>query len=110
MFPIMLNWANVSEYPNNVKNPDDVIVSRYQIELGIYAPTGNFESGTLVNSGAPANIGRNYWTFEPSAAADYFIAPTKLDQYNLEFTISSGFDFNTENGATHYQNRRSISS
>ncbi len=69
----------------------------YQTEFGIYAPTGNFESGAL------ANLGRNYWTFEPSAAASYLLALPEANPYSFEFTTSAGFDFNTKNDATHYQ-------
>ena len=108
-FPIMLNWANWATYPEKPKQDlSDLLFSyqsRYQAEFGIYAPTGNFESGPLPDSAAPANIGRNYWTFEPGAAASYLIAPASKDlqQYLLGFTISPGIDFNTKNGKTHYQ-------
>jgi len=33
---------------------------KYDVRLGIYAPTGEYEKGQL------ANAGRNYWTFEPA--------------------------------------------
>jgi len=91
MFPIMLNWAKP------VKNEDYPSVLQFQAEFGVFAPTGNFESGTL------ANIGRNYWTFEPSAVASYLVAPLNTRPYSFQFTTSAGFDFNTKNGATHYQ-------
>jgi hypothetical protein len=108
LLPIMLNWANLARYPAEPKDPKDVLFGYqwgYQAEFGIYAPTGNFESHGLPNSAAPANLGRNYWTFEPSAAAGYLIAPAKeeLQNYLVGFTISPGIDFNTKNGATQYQ-------
>jgi hypothetical protein len=91
MFPILLNWA---KYTADKNFP---YLSRYQTEFGVFAPTGNFESGPK------ANIGRNYWTFEPSAAASYLISPSATSSYSFEFTTAAGFDFNTKNGATHYQ-------
>ena len=78
MFPLMMGWHKGDW--------------KYQTEFGIYMPTGNFTKGDL------ANVGRNYWTFEPSAAISYFSLTT-----GFEFTASAGFDFNTKNGATHYQ-------
>ncbi|MGA9912569.1 MAG: transporter [Paraburkholderia sp.] len=65
---------------------------KWQGTFGIYAPTGNFEKGAL------ANIGKNYWTFEPGAAASYLSS-----KYGFELTAFTGFDFNTENGTTNYQ-------
>ncbi|MGA7762553.1 MAG: transporter, partial [Candidatus Binataceae bacterium] len=38
---------------------------KWQGTFGIYAPTGDFKKGAL------ANVGTNYWTFEPGAAASY---------------------------------------
>ena len=65
---------------------------KWQGTFGIYAPTGNFEKGSL------ANVGTNYWTFEPGAAASYLSS-----KYGFELTAFTGFDFNTENGTTNYQ-------
>ena len=65
---------------------------KWQGTFGIYAPTGNFEKGAL------ANVGTNYWTFEPGAAASYLSS-----KYGFELTAFTGFDFNTENGTTNYQ-------
>ena len=65
---------------------------KWQGAFGIYAPTGNFQKGAL------ANIGTNYWTFEPSAAASYLSS-----KYGFELTAFTGFDFNTKNGTTNYQ-------
>ena len=65
---------------------------KWQGTFGIYAPTGNFAKGAL------ANVGYNYWTFEPAAAASYLSS-----KYGFELTAFTGFDFNTENGTTNYQ-------
>ena len=65
---------------------------KWQGTFGIYAPTGNFDKGAL------ANVGTNYWTFEPGAAASYLSS-----KYGFELTAFTGFDFNTENGTTNYQ-------
>jgi hypothetical protein len=92
MFPVMLGWKKVP-----AEGEPKTYSLSYQTELGIYAPTGNFDSGT------PANIGRNYWTFEPSAAGSYLLALPPTNPYAFAFTTSVGFDFNTKNGATHYQ-------
>ena len=65
---------------------------KWQGAFGIYAPTGDFKKGAL------ANIGTNYWTFEPSAAASYLSS-----KYGFELTAFTGFDFNTKNDTTNYQ-------
>ena len=65
---------------------------KWQGTFGIYAPTGDFKKGAL------ANVGTNYWTFEPGAAASYLSS-----KYGFELTAFTGFDFNTENGTTNYQ-------
>jgi hypothetical protein len=93
MLPFMMAW-NLSKLDRK-SNPYTLT---YQTTLGVYAPTGNFENDNV------ANIGRNYWTFEPSAAASYLLAPTEATRYYaFEFTSSVGFDFNTKNGATRYR-------
>ena len=79
MYPFMLGWTNASDM-------------KYDVRLGVYAPTGNYDKGRL------ANPGRNYWTFEPSVSFSWL--STKI---GTEFTVFSGFDFNTENEDTHYQ-------
>lgn len=78
MFPMMMGW----------KYGD----LKWQGQFGVYAPTGTFNKGDL------ANIGRNYWTFEPSAAVS--LLSSKI---GLEVTAFAGFDFNTENYTTEYQ-------
>jgi hypothetical protein len=79
IIPLMIGWSDFPSW-------------KLQGQLGIYAPTGNYEKDNA------ANIGRNYWTFEPSAALQYF----NLDS-GLVFNSSIGFDFNTKNGAKRYQ-------
>jgi hypothetical protein len=97
MFPILLNWNEYRFLRPEIKDQNFPYLSRYQMGFGIFAPTGAFESGPK------ANIGKNYWTFEPSAAVSYVLTPSVGSPYSLEFTNSAGFDFNTENGKTHYQ-------
>jgi hypothetical protein len=65
---------------------------KWESRFGIYAPTGGFETGQL------ANVGKNYWTFEPVLAAS-----SLSTRIGLELTGFAGLDFNTENGATDYQ-------
>ena len=61
-------------------------------QLNIYAPTGDYDVGSL------ANVGLNYWTFEPMVSFSYL--STKI---GLEITTTAGLDFNTNNNATDYQ-------
>jgi len=84
LYPFMLGWTNSADM-------------KYDVRLGIYAPTGSYEQGQL------ANAGRNYWTFEPAISFSWL--STKI---GTEFTVFSGFDFNTENDATHYQSGTSF--
>lgn len=60
--------------------------------LGIYAPTGDYEKGKL------ANVGKNYWTFEPMVTMSWISS-----KIGLELTGFVGMDFNTENTKTDYQ-------
>lgn len=60
--------------------------------LAVYAPTGDYEVGRL------ANLGKNFWTVEPTAAVMYF------GQNNgVEASLFFGMDFNTENNDTNYK-------
>ena len=59
--------------------------------LDIYLPTGAYDQNDL------ANVGRNYWTFEP------IIAFTYLSDQGLELSAKLMYDFNTENDDTDYQ-------
>jgi hypothetical protein len=63
----------------------------YAVGLDIIVPTGAYDKHDL------ANIGRNYWTFEPVFAATY------LNEAGCEASIKLMYDFNTENSATDYQ-------
>ncbi|MFL5250167.1 MAG: transporter [Myxococcales bacterium] len=78
LYPFLLGWTR-----------GDL---QYDVRLGIYAPTGKYEVGSL------ANLGKNYWTFEPGLAVSWLSAKTGLE--------ASGFvavDLNTRNDATDYQ-------
>jgi hypothetical protein len=81
IIPLMIGW---SDYPK----------WKLQGQFGIYAPTGNYEKFNA------ANIGRNYWTFEPSAALEHYYGDPNS---GLLFDSSIGFDFSTKNGAIRYQ-------
>jgi hypothetical protein len=76
--PLMLQW----------KKGD----LNYGVNLGIYAPTGDYEQGAL------ANLGKNYWTFEPVAYVSWLSS-----KIGLELSAFAGFDFNTKNHATDYR-------
>lgn len=78
MYPFMLGWTN-----------RDI---RYDVRLGVYAPSGDYEKGQL------ANVGKNYWTFEPAVSVSYLSS-----KIGLEASAFAGFDFNTKNDDTDYQ-------
>lgn len=84
LYPFILGWTNSTDM-------------KYDVRLGVYAPTGNYDKGRL------ANPGRNYWTFEP--VLSYSWLSTKI---GTEVTVLGGFDFNTENEDTHYQSGTSF--
>ena len=79
-YPFMLGWVGLG---GDLKS---------DVRLGIYAPTGDYDKGHL------ANVGKNYWTFEPAASLSYISS-----KIGLELTTFAGMDFNTENHATDYQ-------
>jgi len=62
------------------------------VRFSVYAPTGEFEKGKL------ANVGKNYWTFEPAVLLSYLSS-----KIGLEVTAFAGLDFNTGNDSTDYQ-------
>jgi len=64
---------------------------KWDARLAIYAPTGDFTKGQL------ANVGLNYWTFEPVVSLSYLSS-----KIGLEVSAFAGLDFNTENNATDY--------
>ncbi len=78
LYPFMIGW----------KNGD----LKYDVRLGIYAPTGDYDKGQL------ANVGKNYWTFEPTVSVNYISS-----KIGLELTGFAGWDFNTKNDDTDYQ-------
>ena len=78
LYPFMLGWAK-----------GDL---KYDLRLGIYAPTGDYEKGRL------ANIGKNYWTFEPRCRSVGSAAKS-----GRRSAPSPGVDFSTRNDATDYQ-------
>lgn len=60
--------------------------------LTVYAPTGDFETGRL------ANTGLNYWTFEPTVGINY-----NNEKTGLNFALHTGITLNTENNDTSYK-------
>ena len=79
-YPFMLGWTGLG---GDLKS---------DFRFGIYAPTGDYDKGAL------ANVGKNYWTFEPAASFSYISS-----KMGLEVTSFVGMDFNTENHKTDYQ-------
>ena len=65
---------------------------KYDLRFGIYAPTGDYDKGRL------ANVGKNYWTFEPTASVSWFSS-----KIGLESTAFACLDFSTKNDDTDYQ-------
>lgn len=63
----------------------------FTVGLDIYVPTGAYDKDDL------ANIGRNYWTFEPVAAFTF------LSDEGLEVSAKFMYAFNTENTDTDYK-------
>ena len=78
LYPFMLGWTK-----------GDL---KADLRLGIYAPTGDYDAGQL------ANIGKNYWTFEPMVSASWFSS-----KFGTEVSAFAGLDFSTKNNATDYQ-------
>ena len=79
LYPSMLGWTAL--------NGD----LKYDVRLGIYAPTGDYDKGKL------ADVGKNYWTFEPLVSLSYISS-----KIGLELSAFAGMDFNTENHKTDY--------
>lgn len=59
--------------------------------IDIYCPTGSYDKNRA------ANIGRNYWTFEP------IIAGTYVTDSGFEVSSKFMYDFNTRNSDTDYR-------
>jgi hypothetical protein len=75
--PLMLSW-----------NHEDL---KWGAMFTVYAPTGNYAVGHL------ANVGKNYWTFEPGASFTYLGSDN-----GIEIDAFAGIDFNTQNNDTNY--------
>lgn len=65
---------------------------KYDVRFAVCAPTGNFKKGDL------ANVGNNYWTFEPLVSFSYLSS-----KIGLEITGFAGVDLNTRNHDTEYR-------
>jgi hypothetical protein len=65
---------------------------QYSALFPVYVPTGEYNLGTL------ANVGRNYWTFDPTLQVSYNNAKT-----GFNVAIFTGVTLNTENNDTNYQ-------
>jgi hypothetical protein len=78
LYPFMLGWTNASDF-------------KYDVRLGIYAPTGPYDVGRI------ANTGRNYWTFEPGASVSWLSS-----KIGTEVSLFAAFDVSTRNDATDY--------
>jgi hypothetical protein len=80
VYPFMLGWTALG---------GDL---KYDVRFGVYVPTGEYNKGYL------ANVGKNYWTFEPTVSFSYISS-----KIGLELSAFSGVDFNTKNNDTEYQ-------
>jgi hypothetical protein len=78
LYPFMLGWKK-----GDLKT---------DVRLGVYAPTGSFEKLRL------ANLGKNYWTFEPMVSASWLSS-----RIGTEISGYAGYDLNTRNDATDYR-------
>ena len=65
---------------------------QFNAMLPIYAPTGDYETGRL------ANTGLNYWTFDPTLGVSY-----NNTKNGFNCAIFTGITLNTENNDTNYQ-------
>lgn len=65
---------------------------QFSAMLPIYAPTGDYDVGSL------ANVGRNYWTFDPTLQVSY-----NNEKTGFNAAIFTGVTLNTENNDTDYQ-------
>ncbi len=79
IMPVMFNYQYSADFNINSR-------------LAIYAPTGSYKVGRL------ANLGKNYWTIEPTIGFIYF-----GQKNGIEGSLFLGADFNTENNDTDYK-------
>lgn len=85
LYPFMLGWTNIL--------PDLKLDAR----LGIYTPTGKYEVGQL------ANVGKNYWSFEPGIMTSWLSS-----KIGTEVSLYAGVDFNLENEDMDYTSGTSL--
>jgi hypothetical protein len=85
LIPFMLGWTNIA--------PDLKVDAR----LTVFAPTGEYEVGQL------ANVGKNYWTFEPGIMASWLSS-----KIGTEVSLYAGVDFNLENQDMDYTSGTSL--
>jgi hypothetical protein len=78
LIPFWLNWSKGD--------------FKWDVRLDVYAPTGDYDKNAL------ANVGLNYWTFEPAVYFNYL-----SKKIGLEVTALAGLSFNTENEDVDYQ-------
>ena len=78
LLPLMLGWTN-----------GDL---KFGATFGVYAPTGNYEKDRL------ANVGKNYWTFEPGLSVSWLSS-----KIGTEVTLFAGYDCSTKDNQTDYQ-------
>ncbi|GAB5449816.1 MAG: transporter [Halioglobus sp.] len=79
LFPLMLNYKASAAL-------------NYNFRVGLYAPTGEYQTGKL------ANTGKNYWSVEPTAALVYL-----NPQNGREISAFIGTTFNQKNDDTNYK-------
>jgi len=78
ILPVMFDWTK-----------GDVKIGT---TLGIYTPSGEYDQGHL------ANVGKNYWTFEPGLSVSWLSS-----KIGTEVSVFAGLDFSTKNDTTDYQ-------
>ena len=69
----------------------DLGESHVSAGLNVYAPAGSYDENRIIN------LGRNYWSFDPVATYTW-LQPER----GHEVSVTTGFLFNTTNGATDY--------
>ena len=84
LMPIMFNYKVNDDFNINTR-------------VAFYAPTGDYETGRL------ANTGKNFWTIEPTIGFMYF-----GQKNGREASLFFGVDFNEENDATNYKSGTQI--
>ena len=78
VLPLMLEWQS-----------GDI---KFGTQLGVFTPSGEYKKGEL------ANLGKNYWTFEPGAYVSWLSS-----KIGTEVTTFVGYDVSTKNNDTDYQ-------